>query len=409
MTKVIYLLALAALVFGIFLSPMPAQAYELDEPELIEPIDGDGVHGDEIEFVWEIDEDEEDIEKFRLQVYEDDNNDLGDRIFDEYIDSSDWDNLGDEYSWEVDIGGGWQDLDLDEGNDYWWRVKAYADDPSDDDSDWSDEEDFRWYDGYGGGHGDAWIEVDEDDIKVEPGASITIYGDGWHDDEDIELYFDGSEVKSFTARDDEWEKSIRIPCVGCSGWSGYGMRRISADGDWSGRSNYIWVDVQRPGPMWELFPREGYTDTEVEAWGEDWRSGETVIIRFGGYEVDSCKVASDGEWKCSFELSDMPPGRYMVTAQSQTTDREEVGTIYFQLRDTEEDEPEEVIVIMQEPEDTDTGEPEAPVGPNLFGIPMWAIGIAVAAIFVIAAMVGSLFGWIGSLGSRIRRNDIQHK
>jgi hypothetical protein len=402
--SVIVSLVILLLGFGaVFTSPSAVLgAHRLDEPVLIEPINGENAYGTYISFTWETDEDEDNIERFRLQIYENDGGDLGDRIFNEYIYPSDWGNSGDEYWFDVDVGYGWSELDLNTGDRYWWRVMAYSDNVTISDSYWSDEESFRWRGG--GSHDIPWIEIDSDDVQVEPGERITIIGDGWEDNEDIDLYFDGNKVSSFTARDTEWERTLKIPSVGSSDWTGYGMRSIQAKGDESGKSNYIWVSVGRPGPVWELSPSSGYTDTQIEAWGDYWKADDTVTVRFGGYEIDRCKVGSDGEWKCRFTSGDLPPGRYLVTAQSQTTDRDEVDTFYFTLKEEVEQAP-----IATEPEEPQTPAPteEAPTSWINSISPGWFIGGIVALVLILGGIAGTIGGFLGSLGNRIKRNSVQ--
>jgi hypothetical protein len=167
------------------------------------------------------------------------------------------------------------------------------------------------------------------------GINVTVEGHGFaEDEEDIELryYLDGdyeTVKKDITADEDgSWETSFKIPP------SAQGSHKIDAKGN-----NSSLVAVQ--DAFFELTPgisldkSSGSPGENITMTGNGFYANDRYItILFAGEEVGTeIRVDADDEgyWVKTFEVPEMPKGTYSVTAEGESTPKEDISALSFEI------------------------------------------------------------------------------
>ena len=166
--------------------------------------------------------------------------------------------------------------------------------------------------------------------KGPVGTNVTVQGRGFaRNEEGIELYFNGKTIESNIRANDSgsWQTSFQIPA------STRGEHKIDAEGG-----------VSR---LWEVIPATFRVTAEISIDKSSGIAGDTITVtgsRFGPYEkgikilfggeavVTGIKANSSGEWEASFTVPEMPAGEYSVTAEGESTPKEDVGELSFEIK-----------------------------------------------------------------------------
>ncbi|UCG82430.1 MAG: hypothetical protein JSW38_09550 [Dehalococcoidia bacterium] len=183
-----------------------------------------------------------------------------------------------------------------------------------------------------------------EDFDVEPGltlspeegavgTTVTVEGHGFAEDEDdIELryYLNGNyEVVVDNIRADEdgwWKRSFLIPV------SAKGDHKIDAQGDENELRDVRDATFEvTPGITLERL--SGSPGESIMMTGRGFADGERDIkILFDGEEVVIEIRADDtGYWEEDFEVPDMPKGDYSVTADGESTPKEDITALSFEI------------------------------------------------------------------------------
>ncbi|MCJ7829353.1 MAG: hypothetical protein MUP81_06405 [Dehalococcoidia bacterium] len=292
MKKLLILAIVLALFLPIFL---PASVQAIDRPELISPIGS--ASGDSVLFEWDY---EGDVDEFRLEVWNDDY-----LVFKEYLDENICDEGSADYGISIDVGSGSNEIDLQAGYQYEWKIRAYFE--GDAVSSWSHTESF-WYEIIAG-----YPAITISPVSGDTGDSVTIRGYGWQDGEDVEIYVDREKIKTLRNVDDDWSTRVTI--------KGYGSQSIRAKGKDSGWSNYAWFLVEGPDVEIDL-PKSGQVGDIIEVSGKNWLRNEDISLTFKGFFLDSIDSGS-GSWQVSFMIPESPAGNWPVMAWSRSAQAED--------------------------------------------------------------------------------------
>jgi hypothetical protein len=219
---------------------------------------------------------------------------------------------------------------------------------SDDDGDF--HVDFEVPESYTGDHevlAEDTYDVDASDyFTVEPGLTIdpeegpvgttvTVEGHGFaEDEEDIELmyYLNGNDYETVADdieadEDGWWEVSFQIPS------SARGDHDIDAQG-----ADSELRDVEEATfevmPEISLDTSSGTVGESITITGNGFDGDDSYIkVLFAGEEAETepeiIRSDENGYWEASFEVPDMPAGTYSVTAEGQSTKKEDVNEWTF--------------------------------------------------------------------------------
>jgi hypothetical protein len=281
-----FLVSFLALLFA-FVPPVSVSA--LSRPDLISPIGS--ASGDSVTFEWNY---TGDVDEFRLEVWQEDT-----QVFKEYIDA---DNCTDgiaDFGIIIDVGPGSNEIDLNEGYLYTWKVRAYKDTTS---SAWSSTEQF-WYELIAG-YPAIMISPASGDI----GTSVTIKGHGWQAGEDIEIFVDRDRIKTLRNVEVDWHTHITINDIG--------SQSIRAKGDESGWSNYCWFLVEGPDVTID-HPSTGRVGETIKVSGDNWPRNETISLSFN-YRFVGSVSSGNGNWQRTFVIPEVPAGELPIEALSRT-------------------------------------------------------------------------------------------
>jgi hypothetical protein len=312
MKKAVYLSILLIMILAIMI--LPTSALALSRPDLVSPVGS--ASGAAVTFEWNY---SGSVDEFRLEVWQD-----SDLIFKEYLDADNCTDGTADFGISIDVGPGSNEIDLEEGNLYQWKVRAYHGSSS---SSWSSTEDF-WYE----------IVTGYPAILISPasgdvGTSVTIRGYGWQDGEDVEIYVERDRVKTLRNVNADWHTHITINDIG--------SQEIRAKGDESGWSNYAWFLVN--GPDVEIdHPSAGRVGETIKVSGDNWPSNETVSLSFN-YRFIGSVSSGTGNWQKSFVVPEVPAGKLPIEALSRTAS----AIDYFEIM------PDLILV----PESTGPGQP----------------------------------------------------
>ncbi len=246
-----------------------------------------------------------------------------------------------------------------DGENIWVRI--YYD--FDDDGDWDDDERVATSETDDDGDFEATFEVpesysgprrvfarDEDGIEdydyfdVEPGLTVdpeegpvgtdvTVEGHGFaEDEEDIEVryYFNGNYTtiaESIEADENGWwEVSFQVPV------SDQGNHDIDAQGEDSSFTEVHDAAFQVM-PSVSLNKYSGSVGESITMTGNGFVASERdITILFGGEAVATEIRANDsGYWQESFEVPESAGGTYDVTAEGESTDKEDIDELSFEI------------------------------------------------------------------------------
>ena len=179
---------------------------------------------------------------------------------------------------------------------------------------------------------EPWLEIDPDEGPV--GTMIKVTGTGFGEDEtDIEVryYFDGSEYEKIVEdiEADEygsWDTTFNAPI------SSSGDHRIRARGKYTSLNE---VD----DATFEIMPGismnkiSGHVGDTITINGSGFKEREDDIKIFFDDEVvaSNIKADSNGAWQETFQLPEMPRDTFDVTAEGESTDKEDINQLTFQL------------------------------------------------------------------------------
>ena len=211
--------------------------------------------------------------------------------------------------------------------------------------------DFDIPESYAGDH--EVLAEDTDDVDasdyftVEPGliidpeegtvgTTVMVEGHGFaEEEEDIELlyYLDGTaEVVADNIDANEygyWEDSFQIPS------STRGNHKIDAEGNENDLGDVHDVSFEVI-PEISLDKSSGTVGESIAIAGDGF-DGEDSYIRvlFAGEEAEIepeiVRADGNGRWEADFEVPDMPAGTYSVTAEGQSTKKEDVNELAFTI------------------------------------------------------------------------------
>jgi hypothetical protein len=163
------------------------------------------------------------------------------------------------------------------------------------------------------------------------GTNVTVEGHGFaEDEEDIEVYFDGEVlVQNIEADEDgSWETSFLIPP------SAWGNHRIDAKGD-SSSSAAVKDAFFEVTPGIILNKSSGSPGQNITMTGSGFFANERDIkILFAGEEMDTEIIRADdnGYWQEDFQVPHMPKGTYSITAEGESTQKEDISALSFEIK-----------------------------------------------------------------------------
>ena len=244
----------------------------------------------------------------------------------------------------------WVDIYYDtNGNGILSETEWVIDERADDDGYFS--VDFEVPESYAGDHEVLAEDADSVDaydyFTVEPGLIIepeegpvgtivTVEGHGFaEDEEDIELlyYLDSTEeVVADNIEADEygyWEVSFQVPS------STRGDHYINAQGDDTELKDVEGADFEVT-PEISLETSSGTVGESITITGNGFDGEDSYIkVLFEGEEAETeseiVRADENGYWEASFKVPDMPAGTYSVTAEGQSTKKEDVDEQTFTI------------------------------------------------------------------------------
>jgi len=193
---------------------------------------------------------------------------------------------------------------------------------------------------------DRYVE-DYDEFRVEPGLTIepeegpvgttvTVEGRGFaEDEEDIELLYYLHASAEVVAEDIEvnehgyWEASFQVPS------SARGDHYINAQG-----ADTELKDVEDASfevmPEISLDTSSGTVGESIPITGSGFDGEDSYIkVLFAGEEAETepeiIRADENGDWEASFQVPDVPADEYIVTAEGQSTRKEDVNELTFTI------------------------------------------------------------------------------
>jgi hypothetical protein len=176
------------------------------------------------------------------------------------------------------------------------------------------------------------LTVDSEEGPV--GTAVTVEGHGFAEDEDdIELlyYLDGTaEVVADNIEADKygyWQASFQVPS------STRGDHYINAQGDDTELKDVEDVSFQVT-PEISLETSSGTAGESIPVTGSGFDGEDSYIkVLFEGEETEMepeiVRADENGDWEASFQVPDMPAGTYIITAEGQSTRKEDVNELTF--------------------------------------------------------------------------------
>ena len=179
------------------------------------------------------------------------------------------------------------------------------------------------------------LTIDPEEGPV--GTTVTVEGHGFaEDEEDIELmyYLNGNDYETVADdieadEDGWWEVSFQIPS------SARGDHYIDAQG-----ADSELRDVEDATfevmPEISLATSSGTVGESITITGRGFDGEDNYIkVLFAGEEAETepeiIRADENGDWEASFEVPDMPAGTYSVTAEGQSTRKEDVNELTFTI------------------------------------------------------------------------------
>ncbi len=166
-----------------------------------------------------------------------------------------------------------------------------------------------------------------------PGTTVTVEGKGFGSNEyGIELLYylaDTYETvgSGITAdANGSWETSFQVPA------STRGEHKLDAQGVVSHLYDVEGAIFQVTAGI-SLDKSTGFVGDTVAMTGSRFSTSERGIqILFDGQAVVAdIRANSEGEWQASFDVPEMPTGEYTVTAEGDQTNKEDVGSLSFEI------------------------------------------------------------------------------
>jgi hypothetical protein len=166
------------------------------------------------------------------------------------------------------------------------------------------------------------------------GTTVTVKGQGFAEDEggiELRYYFNGSYEtvgENITASaKGSWKTSFPIPL------STRGEHKLDAQGTES-KLNDVWDAIFKVTPGLSLDKSSGSVGDTVTVTGSRFAAYESGIqILFAGQAVvTGIKANAQGKWEKTFEVPEMPAGKYSVAAQGEQTLEEDVPELRFEIK-----------------------------------------------------------------------------
>ena len=181
----------------------------------------------------------------------------------------------------------------------------------------------------------------EQGLIIEPeegpvGTIVTVEGHGFaEDEEDIELLYYLDSTEEVVAEDIEadeygyWEASFQVPS------STRGDHYINAQGDDTELKDVEGADFEVT-PEISLETSSGTVGESITITGNGFDGEDSYIkVLFKGEEAETeseiVRADENGYWEASFKVPDMPAGTYSVTAEGQSTKKEDVDEQTFTI------------------------------------------------------------------------------
>jgi len=174
-------------------------------------------------------------------------------------------------------------------------------------------------------------------IEGPVGTNVTVRGHGFAKNEtriELSYYLNSTNSKpipgNITANaTGNWQKSFQIPV------SAMGSHKIDAQGA-SGSFAQVRDVFFEVTPGISLDKSSGTVGENITMTGRGFYANDRYIrILFAGKEVNAeTRVDADdqGNWQKSFEVPDMPKGTYNVTAYGESTPREDITAVSFEMK-----------------------------------------------------------------------------
>jgi hypothetical protein len=178
------------------------------------------------------------------------------------------------------------------------------------------------------------LTIDPEEGAV--GTMVTVEGHGFaEDEENIELmyYPDGDPeiIEDDISADEDgyWERSFEIPP------SPQGHHIIDAEGDESRLHEVKQTDFEVI-PTISIDEPSGSVGDEVTMTANGFYANDRYIkILVGGEEAKTepeiIRADENGNWEAIFEVPQMPAGEYSVTAEGESTRKEDISALTFQI------------------------------------------------------------------------------
>ena len=174
-------------------------------------------------------------------------------------------------------------------------------------------------------------EIDDpDDAKGATGDEVTVKGTGFgEDEEDIDILFEGEVVSEEQFEADEygtWEGTFEVPTAT------KGDHDVSAEGD-DTDENDVEEATFEVTPGINLDVKSGSPGDPLTVTGSGFEEREKSIkILFDGNTVaDGIEADRDGYWEKTFDVPQYPKGKYDVTAEGRSTDKDDIDEVEFEI------------------------------------------------------------------------------
>ncbi|MFC2072974.1 IPT/TIG domain-containing protein [Chloroflexota bacterium] len=155
------------------------------------------------------------------------------------------------------------------------------------------------------------------------GATVTVSGTGFKDDEDITITFDGDEVStspaSFTTNSKgSFSATFNVPAYG-----GGSYEVEASDGTNNDSQTFTTIPATA-----SFSPLEGYVGDEVTVSGTGFQAGQPVTVRLHNENVRTQNTNNDGSFSISFNVPALAAGDYKVIASDGINTEEN----YFKIK-----------------------------------------------------------------------------